>query len=114
MYLFERLLLARWKSLTHYLEHGRIKLDTNDCENIIRPFTLGRKNWLFLGNERGGKAAANLYSLIQTCKLNKLNTYAYFRFLFSEFPKIQRNDKEKLRKILPQNCTVEGLEQYLH
>ena len=95
-------LLDRWSEFMVYLEDGRLNIDNNACENIIRPFTLGRKNWLFMGNERGGKAAAILYSLINTCKLNKINTHDYLTFLVTEFPKINPDNKDALKNLLPQ------------
>ena len=94
--------LDRWDELMVYLEDGRLNIDNNYCENIIRPFTLGRKNWLFMGNERGGKAAATLYSLINTCKLNKINTLEYLTCLITELPKINPKNKDELKNLLPQ------------
>lgn len=95
-------LLDRWSEFMVYLEDGRLNIDNNACENIIRPFTLGRKNWLFMGNERGGKAAAILYSLINTCRLNKINTHDYLTFVITEFPKINPENKDALKNLLPQ------------
>ena len=94
-------LLDRWEDFIMYLEDGRLNIDNNTCENIIRPFAIGRKNWLFMGNERGGKAAAVLYSLINTCRLNKINTYDYLNFVITEFPKINQENKEELKTLLP-------------
>ena len=98
-------LLDRWGEFIVYLEDGRLNIDNNSCENIIRPFTLGRKNWLFMGNERGGNAAATLYSLINTCRLNKINTLDYLTFLITEFPKINKENKDELKNLLPQYYT---------
>lgn len=106
-------LLDRWDEFLVYLEDGRLNIDNNACENIIRPFTLGRKNWLFMGNERGGKAAAILYSLINTCRLNKINAHDYLTFVIAEFPKINPENKDELKNLLPQyyrSETVKDLE----
>jgi len=60
------------------LKDGRIEIDNNLLENAIRPFALGRKNWLFMGSPSGAKAGAILYSLIETCKANHIEPYQYF------------------------------------
>lgn len=73
-----RYCLAHWDVLTHYLKDGRIEIDNNRVENAIRPFALGRKNWLFAGSPSGAKAGAILYSLIETCKANGVEPYRYF------------------------------------
>ena len=76
-----------WPKLIVYLEDGRLEIDNNAAENAIRPFVLGRKNWLFSASVKGVKASANLYSLIETAKANGLEPYAYLRHLFTELPK---------------------------
>ncbi len=60
--------LGRWNALNTFLEDGRLELDNNHSERGVRPLALGRKNWMMIGNERGGRAAAIAYSLIGTCK----------------------------------------------
>jgi len=76
-----------WDKLIRYLEDGRLEIDNNGAENAIRPFVLGRKNWLFSASVKGVKASANLYSLIETAKANGLEPYVYLRHLFTELPK---------------------------
>lgn len=70
--------LGNWKELGHYLKDGCIEIDNNLVENAIRPFAIGRKNWLFCGSPRGAKAGAILYSLLETCKANGVEPYRYF------------------------------------
>jgi transposase len=70
--------LSHWTQLTRFLEDGRLPIDNNLCENIIRPVALGRKNWLFAGSHEGAKRMAIIYSLVATCKLNGVNPYEYF------------------------------------
>jgi len=70
--------LKHWNELTNYLKDGRLEIDNNFVENLIRPLALGRKNWLFAGSPSGAKAAAIFYSLIATCQLNKIEPYQYF------------------------------------
>ena len=73
--------LNQWEKLTTYLNHGVVEIDNNLVENAIRPFALGRKNWLFMGNARGANAAAVIYSLLATCKIHSIEPYAYFKFI---------------------------------
>jgi len=72
-----------WDKLIRYLEDGRLAIDNNSAENAIRPFVVGRKNWLFSHSVKGVKASANLYSLIETAKANGLEPYAYLRRVFT-------------------------------
>ncbi|MFT3741108.1 MAG: IS66 family transposase [Gammaproteobacteria bacterium] len=73
-----RYVISHWDSLINYLRDGRIEIDNNLIENAIRPFALGRKNWLFNGSPAGAKAGATFFSLIQTCKANQIDPYQYF------------------------------------
>ncbi len=81
-----KLLLEAVRTLERYIEDGNAGIDNNVAENAIRPFVLGRKNWLFSGTPDGAKASALLYSLIETAKANGLEPYAYLRFLFETLP----------------------------
>jgi transposase len=72
-----RYALGRWTGLTRFLHDGRVELDTNPVERAIRPVALGRKNHLFAGSDGGGARWAVLCSLIETCKLNGVEPYAY-------------------------------------
>jgi len=94
-----------WDKLIHYLDDGRLEIDNNGAENAIRPFVLGRKNWLFSTSVKGVKASANLYSLIETCKANGLEPYAYLRYLFAELPKAE--SVEAVEALLPGNLSEE-------
>jgi transposase len=69
--------LNRWEALCRFLEDGRLELDNNRSERAIRCLAQGRKNWMILGNERGGRAAALFYSLITTCKAYELDPKVY-------------------------------------
>ena len=74
--------LNNWVQLTNYLRDGCIPIDNNAAERAIRPFTIGRKNWLFAGNTKGAEASANLYSLIESAKLHNLKIFDYLKFVF--------------------------------
>lgn len=68
-----------WDGLQIFLNDGRIEMDTNPVENTIRPITLNRKNALFAGHDEGGRTWARMASLIETCKMNAVDPYAYLR-----------------------------------
>jgi transposase len=78
-----RYALSRWEALTRFLHDGRIELDTNPVERAIRPVALGRKNHLFAGSDGGGHRWAVLCSLIESCKLNDVEPYAYLHDVLS-------------------------------
>jgi transposase len=69
--------LGRWEDLVRYVSDGRLELTNNRSERAIRPFAVGRKNWQFVGNERGGRAAAIYFSLLATCKARGIATHDY-------------------------------------
>ena len=89
----------QWPRLIAYLEDGQYPIDNNRVENAIRPFAIGRKNWLFSASVNGAKASANLYSLIETAKANDLEPYAYLKRVFTELPNAQSYDD--VEKLLP-------------
>jgi len=93
-----------WAKLIHYLDDGRLEIDNNGAENAIRPFVIGRKNWLFSASVKGVKASANLYSLIETVKANGLEPYAYLRYLFAELP--LATTVEDVERLLPGNINT--------
>ncbi len=93
--------LSNWKKLLIYLEDGRLRPDNNLVENAIRPFVVGRKNWLFAGSPDGAKASATFFSLIETAKANGLEPYAYLRHIFKKLPLAQTD--QELKDLLPQN-----------
>ncbi|MFQ5634802.1 MAG: IS66 family transposase [Gammaproteobacteria bacterium] len=98
---------AEWDKLIRYLDDGRLEIDNNLAENAIRPFVLGRKNWLFSDSVQGVKASANLYSLIETAKANRLEPYAYLRYLFTELPRA--DTVEAIEALLPGNVDQDRL-----
>ena len=79
----------QWPGLVRYCDDGRYGIDTNPVENSIRPFCLGRRNWLFADTVAGARASARLYSLVQCAKVNGLEPYAYLRRVFTELPRAQ-------------------------
>ena len=89
----------QWPKLVRYLDDGRIPLDTNRVENAIRPFVVGRKNWLFANTVRGAEASANIYSLIETAKANGLEPFVYLQHVIAELPKAET--LEQVEALLP-------------
>jgi transposase len=97
-------ILSRWSKLVRYLESGYITPDNNAAENAIRPFVVGRKNWLFAGSPSGADAAATIYSLIETAKACKLDPYQYLRLLFEKIP--YASTETDYTALLPQSITA--------
>ena len=91
----------QWPRLIGYLNGGQYPIDNNRAENAIRPFVIGRKNWLFSASVKGAKASANLYSLIETAKANGLEPYQYLRQVFTELPQAETVDQ--IEALLPWN-----------
>jgi transposase len=96
--------LNQWNKLIGYLEDGRLSIDNNLTENAIRPFVLGRKNWLFSGTPEGAEASALLFSLIETAKANRLEPYLYLRHIFEKLP--LASVVEDYEALLPWNLTL--------
>jgi transposase len=92
--------LNHWEKLIVYIEDGRLSPDNNAAENAIRPFVVGRKNWLFAGHPNGAEAGATFYSLVETAKANGLEPYNYLRYIFEKLPLAQTD--HDYRKLLPQ------------
>lgn len=94
----------QWDRLIGYVEDGCYPIDNNAAERAIRPFAIGRKNWMFSKSQAGAKASANLYSLIETAKANNLNVYDYLQCVFSALPNTQ--SVEDVEALLPWNVSL--------
>jgi transposase len=99
--------LEQWPLLTVFLDDGHVPIDNNLAENAIRPFVVGRKNWLFSGSPRGAQASATLYSLIESAKANGLEPRAYLGFLFERLP--EARTPAAVAALLPQALKPEDL-----
>jgi transposase len=91
--------VGQWSHMLNYLKDGQVEIDNNFTENRIRPFAIGRKNWLFSDSVGGAKASAMLYSIIQTACGNGLEPYAYLKHVFTHLPASQT--AEQIEKLLP-------------
>lgn len=103
--------LNQWSRLGNYIDDGNAGIDNNVAENAIRPFVVGRKNWLFSGTPDGAKASALLFSLIETAKANNLEPYAYLRYLFEKLPTTQPGNMVQLlpTKLAPEDLILTDL-----
>lgn len=88
--------LKYWEELSRYIGNGNWPIDNNLAENAIRPFVVGRKAWLFSNSQRGAKASANLYSLIETAKANHCEPYQYLSWMLNHLPSTPSASIEKL------------------
>ncbi|HBM66175.1 MAG TPA: IS66 family transposase, partial [Pseudomonas sp.] len=95
-------LASNWSKLERYVEQGDLPIDNNAAERAIRPFVIGRKNWLFSDTPRGATASAQLYSLVETAKANGQEPYAWLRHALERLP--QASSVEDYEALLPWNC----------
>ena len=79
--------IRQWPKLIRYIENGHLNIDNNRAERAIKPFVIGRKNWMFSNTAKGAEASAVLYSLIETAKANGLIPFDYLNYLFEQLPK---------------------------
>ena len=92
-----RYTLGQWDKLILYLDHGEVYIDNNLVENAIRPFVLGRKNWLFAGSPKGASASAFWYSLLQAANANGKDPYKFLLHFLKDLPTCKtEEDAEKL------------------
>lgn len=95
--------LKLWDKLIIYLDYGQMEVDTNLVENSIRPFALGRRNWLFKGSTNGARASSIIYSLLLTCRYNLIEPYAYMKYVLYKLPKIS---EDRYIELLPTNINT--------
>ena len=96
-------LASNWNKLERYIEEGYLPIDNNAAERAIRPFVIGRKNWLFSDTPKGATASAQLYSLIETAKANGQEPYACLRHALERLPTASL--VEDYEALLPWNCS---------
>jgi transposase len=96
-----RYCLNQWSKLTAFMLDGRLELSNNRAERAIKPFVIGRKNWLFADTPRGAEASATIYSLVETAKENRINPMSYLAYLFEQLPNMNWKDAEALDLLLP-------------
>jgi len=102
-------LLSQRPYLENVFEDGRLELSNNRAERSIKPFVIGRKNWLFSATARGATASSVIYSVIETAKENGLKPFEYLKHIFKTMPNIRAEKYESLlpwSKSLPDQCRV--------
>jgi hypothetical protein len=92
--------LNQWAALLCFTENGMLEIDNNTAENALRPIALGRKNYLFMGSDSGGRRAAILYSLIRTCERHDVNAWEYLRDVLV---RISTHPASRIDELLPQH-----------
>lgn len=97
-------LTSQWPYLIRYLEDSRLEVSNNRAERSIKPFVMGRKNWLFANTPAGAQSSAVIYSLIETAKENGLDPYRYLLWIFREAPKAAASDPAWAGGFLPQSA----------
>ena len=100
-------LREQWPYLVRYLEDGRLEFSNNRAERSIKPFVMGRKNWLFSNTPAGAQSSAVIYSLIETAKENGLDPYRYLGWLLHNAPGLSRTDEAWAESFLPVNAPQE-------
>jgi len=90
--------LTRLPKARPYLDHGVLEMDNNTGERAVRPVALSRKNYLFMGSEAGGKSVAIVYSLIETCELNRINPEAWLAWVLE---RIQDHPANRICELMP-------------
>jgi len=93
--------LNQWDKLNNFLQDGRLEIDNNRSERSIKPFVIGRKNWIFSNTSRGAKASSIIYSIVETAKENGLKPFEYLKYLFEQMPNVDITDMNILDALLP-------------
>ena len=104
--------LDRWETLVRFLDYSFATSSNQRAENAIRPFTVGRKNWLFNITESGAQVSAFFYSLVETCKALGISVNDYLTYLFMNANTIKDGDEEAWTTMLPGRCDISGIRSY--
>ena len=99
--------LDNWEQLILYLDNPLLSPSNNIAENAIRPFVIGRKNWLFSGSPKGAESSATLYSLVESAKLNNLSVYDYFYYILMKIPYC--SETADYEALLPYNLSADAI-----
>jgi len=88
-------------SMRTYLTNGCLEVDNNAAERAVKPFVIGRKNWLFSNTPKGARSSAIIYSIVETAKANGLAVERYLTYLFNEISKLEIKDMDEIKKFMP-------------
>ena len=97
-------IVEQWPRLIHYLDDGRLEISNNLAERSIKPFVIGRKNFLFANTPSGAKGSATMFSLIETARENDLDPYRYLTWVFQTAPNLNPQDLDTVQSLLPWNA----------
>ncbi|XWX59923.1 IS66 family transposase [Desulfitobacterium sp. AusDCA] len=100
-------LQEQWPHLTQYLKDGRLEISNNRAERSIKPFVMGRKNFLFANTPNGAQGSAVMFSLIETAKENNLDPYRYLVYVLTTAPNLDRTQPNWVTQLLPTNAPVQ-------
>jgi len=92
--------LSLWKQLQVYRDNGAVEIDNNLVENAIRPTAIGKKNWMFFGDPKGGERSAVLYTILETCKRHGIDQRQYLRDVLTRLPNMMASE---VGQLLPKN-----------
>ncbi|WP_019616576.1 IS66 family transposase, partial [Psychromonas ossibalaenae] len=95
--------INQWPKLVQYINDGQLSIDNNRAERAIKPFVIGRKNWLFANTKNGAVASAILYSVIETAKANGLMPFNYLMHCLEQLS----NQPDEIDSLLPWNVKLE-------
>lgn len=96
--------LSQQKYLERYIDYGRLEISNNRAERSIKPFVIGRKNWLFANTPKGAAASATIYSIVETAKENGLNPYVWLTYIFKTAPNINLANENAIESLMPWNA----------
>ena len=97
----------QWPYLINYLKDGRLEISNNRAERSIKPFVIGRKNFLFAITPRGAQNRAIMFSLIETAKENHLDPYSYLCYIFKKAPTLDQEMPGWVTTLLPEHAPAE-------
>ena len=100
--------LRRWVAFGHFLRDGRVSIDNNHVERLMRPWAMGRKAWLFCGSELAGRRAAMVMSLVQSAKLSGHDPRAYLRDILE---RLLAHPSHRIDELLPHRWSRDGSRQ---
>ena len=94
--------LNQWEAFVRYCDEGWLMIDNTRSERALRPIAIGRSNWMFFGNDSGGHTGAILYSLVASCKANRVHPYHYLEDVYTRLPMVRQH--ASLLPLLQQAC----------
>jgi hypothetical protein len=97
----------QWPKLIRFLDDGRLEIDNNRAERSIKPFVIGRKNWLFANTPSGARTSAIIYSIVETAKENGLDPFGYLKLIFEHIRTAGPVDASTVDSLLPWNDGVQ-------